>query len=106
MMTTVGKPTTQERPGAHGKRSRGQRAQRGVGPRPASVTASGSSIPPPGIAFYTPDGSICHYRCGRPLVFLGRRGGIEMDFYCEQCVEHVTLPECILSRIPSSLATS
>jgi hypothetical protein len=50
--------------------------------------------------FRTRDGRIGHSRCGRPLEFHGCRAGIELDFYCHACVEHVTLPECVLSRIP------
>ena len=56
--------------------------------------------PVPGTAFRTRDGNIGHARCGWMLAFQGRRAGIELDFYCPCCVEHVTLPDCILPRIP------
>ncbi len=58
------------------------------------------TAPPMVMVFRTRDGRIGHARCCRPLEFHGRRAGIELDFYCQRCVEHVTLPECILSRIP------
>jgi hypothetical protein len=58
------------------------------------------TAPPMVMVFWTRDGRISHARCGQPLEFQGRRAGLELDFYCQRCVEHVTLPECILSRIP------
>ena len=62
--------------------------------------------PPLVMVFRTPDGRIGHGRCGEILEFQGRRAGIELDFYCQRCVEHVTLPACILSRIPSGALTA
>jgi hypothetical protein len=56
--------------------------------------------PPPTMVFLTPDGRVVHARCGSALEFQGRRAQLELDFYCPRCVEHVSLPECILSRIP------
>lgn len=46
------------------------------------------------------DGAIHHTRCGRPIALQGRRAGLELDFYCLGCVESVTLPVYVLSRIP------
>lgn len=47
------------------------------------------------------DGAIHHARCGRPVVLERHRaGGLEVDFYCLACAETVTLPFCVLSRIP------
>ena len=47
------------------------------------------------------DGGIHHARCGRRVMPEGHRaGGLELDFYCLDCAETVTLPLCVLSRIP------
>ena len=46
------------------------------------------------------DGRLFHTWCDRPLDFQGRRAGLELDFYCSHCVEHVTVPECVLLRVP------
>jgi hypothetical protein len=45
-------------------------------------------------------GEFRHARCSRELVFVGVRGGIEIDFYCLGCREHITLPEAALARVP------
>ena len=44
-------------------------------------------------------GELRHARCDRELVFVGVRGGIEIDFYCLGCREHITLPEPALARV-------
>ena len=45
-----------------------------------------------------------------PFIIWGSRGitsHLETgDFYCPRCVEHVTIPECILSRIPLGTLTA
>ena len=41
-----------------------------------------------------------HARCGQPLMYLRRRQGVELDFHCRVCHEHVSLPEYALSRVP------
>ena len=46
------------------------------------------------------DGELHHSRCERELIFVGVRGGIEIDFYCLGCREHITLPEAALARVP------
>ncbi len=47
------------------------------------------------------DGAIHHTRCGSRIALGGARaGGLEVDFYCRECAETVTLPFCVLSRIP------
>ncbi len=46
------------------------------------------------------NGEIHHARCNRELIFIGIRGGIEVDFYCLGCREHITLPEAALARVP------
>lgn len=50
------------------------------------------------------DGTIHHAWCGRPLQYQHMRGGLELDFYCLQCVEHVTVPVHALARIPMGSA--
>lgn len=45
-------------------------------------------------------GEFRHARCDRELTFVGVRGGIEIDFYCLYCREHVTLTEAALGRLP------
>jgi hypothetical protein len=78
------------------------RARGGYAPRRARRVASSPLL----MAFRMPDGQIGHVRCGSSLEFRGRRAQLEPDFYCPRCVEHVTLPECILSRIPLGAVTS
>ena len=63
-------------------------------------------MPPLLMVFRARDGRMGHARCGGPLTFQGRRAEIELDFYCPRCVEHVTIPECILSRIPLGTLTA
>ena len=46
------------------------------------------------------DGTIFHARCGQPLAYMRTRGGLELDFYCLECVEHVTLPLHAMARVP------
>ena len=51
--------------------------------------------------YRTLDGAIHHARCGQPVMLERHRaGGLELDFYCLACAETVTLPFCVLSRIP------
>jgi hypothetical protein len=46
------------------------------------------------------DGALHHSRCSRDLRYLGARGGgRELDFYCQTCHEHVTLPQIVVSRL-------
>ena len=46
------------------------------------------------------DGGLHHARCSRRLSFHGQRAGLELDFYCLACAESVTIPFCVLERIP------
>ncbi len=50
------------------------------------------------------DGGIRHARCGQGIALQGHRGSVgpemELDFYCFACAESVTLPLCVVSRIP------
>ncbi|MBI4611315.1 MAG: hypothetical protein HY726_20180 [Candidatus Rokubacteria bacterium] len=56
--------------------------------------------PPIATVFRKPDEGIYHARCRQRVQFRGTRGGVEVDFYCLCCYEHVTLPEDLLPRIP------
>jgi hypothetical protein len=46
------------------------------------------------------DGTIYHARCGQPAEYLRTRGGLELDFYCLACVEHITLAINALPQVP------
>lgn len=60
-----------------------------------------SAIPPIVTVHRGANGGIVHTRCARQIEFVGvRGGGVEVDFYCLACREHVTLTEAALSRIP------
>lgn len=86
--------------GAYGGPRHHVRATGGGTPRPAPMPAHRPAAPPVVTVFRTPDGRIFHAWCRQPLEFQGRRAGLELDFYCLHCVEHVPLPECVVSRIP------
>ena len=58
---------------------------------------------PPIVTVFRGSDGIYHARCGRRIEFRGSRGGVEFDFYCLGCREHVTLPEAVLPRIPDGL---
>ena len=49
---------------------------------------------------YLTDDGLHHARCGEVLAFIRRRQGLELDFHCRVCHEHVSLPEYALSRVP------
>jgi hypothetical protein len=69
--------------------------------RPTPRTQETSSALPRIVTVYRgPEGDIYHARCHTPVGFIGTRGGIEYDFYCLECREHVTLTENALTRIP------
>ena len=82
------------RAGAH------RMAEVASGPKPAVAGHDPSHAPQPGLVFRTRDGDLRHCWCGQPLEFHGRRGRLELDFYCRRCLEHVTLPECVLPSVP------
>jgi len=46
------------------------------------------------------DGGLHHTRCNQRLSLQGHRAGLELDFYCLACTESVTIPFCVLERIP------
>jgi hypothetical protein len=56
---------------------------------------------PPSTTVFVADGRLHHSWCKQPLDYQGTRAGLELDFYCYRCVEHVSMPETVLSRIPS-----
>lgn len=64
-------------------------------------TAMGASLDAEIVTVYCAlDGAIHHARCGQRVMLKGQRAGLELDFYCLACAETVTLPFCVLSRIP------
>lgn len=69
---------------------------------PATPVATSSRTLPRIATVYrgVASGEFHHTRCDRELTFVGVRGGIEIDFYCLNCREHVTLTEFALSRVP------
>ena len=48
------------------------------------------------------DGGLHHSRCSQRLALHGQRAGqeLELDFYCLTCTESVTIPFCVVDRIP------
>jgi hypothetical protein len=67
----------------------------------ASATRVRNEVPPVTIV-YIGEAGIHHTRCGQRIEFRGSRGGLELEFYCRACHEHVTLPDHVLTRIPSA----
>jgi hypothetical protein len=63
-------------------------------------TTPRSAIPPVTTVHRGPDGSLHHTRCARRLEFMGGRAGIELDFYCYTCCEHITLNPYVVMRLP------
>jgi hypothetical protein len=69
---------------------------------PAAVAVASPRTMPRIVSVYRGPvgGELRHSRCERELIFIGMRGGIELDFYCLGCREHITLPEAALARVP------
>lgn len=65
---------------------------------------SRSTMPPVATVFRAPDGALHHSRCASRMDFMGRRAGLELDFYCLICCEHVTVTPYVLSRLPEAAA--
>jgi hypothetical protein len=65
----------------------------------ATVRPAANEMPTITTVFLGEDG-LHHARCGQPMAFLRKRQGLELDFHCRVCHEHVTLPEYALSRVP------
>lgn len=92
------------------RRSRSRRIERHARRAPGQALSTGhvGGVPHPGptaaakplVYRTTAGGAVCHARCGQPLGFQGRRGELELDFYCHRCMEHVTVPECVVPLIP------
>jgi hypothetical protein len=66
--------------------------------RPA---ATPRSLPPVAGVHRRADTRLYHTRCGRAIELVNVRGGVEFDFRCVSCWEHVTLTESALMRVPS-----
>ena len=62
---------------------------------------SRSSMPPVATVFRSTDGALHHARCATRMDFMGGRAGVELDFYCLTCCEHVTVTPYVLSRLPT-----
>ena len=65
-----------------------------------TTTSSRTAMPPVATVHRAPDGSLHHTRCARRLEFMGGRAGIELDFYCYSCCEHITLNSYVMMRLP------
>jgi hypothetical protein len=63
-------------------------------------TPSRTALPPVATVHRAPDGSLHHTRCSRRLEFMGGRAGVELDFYCYTCCEHITLNPYVVMRLP------
>jgi hypothetical protein len=60
------------------------------------------SMPVPRVTtVFQSEGRIHHTRCRGAIDFRGSRGGVELDFYCRTCREHITLPEHAVARVPA-----
>jgi hypothetical protein len=68
--------------------------------KPMQGPAEPDAPPPIVTVFVGVQGGIHHARCGRRIGYQGSRGGQELDFYCLECREHITLPEIVLPRLP------
>jgi hypothetical protein len=60
-----------------------------------------NAMPPVATVYRAADGSLHHARCASRMDFQGRRAGLELDFYCLQCCEHITLTPYVLMRLGS-----
>lgn len=89
-------PVRTGNPQREGARPSSRRSQHRVVPDPINALEA----PPIVTVFRRPEGGLHHARCRQPLSFQGTRGGLELDFYCLRCVEHVTLPESVIHRVP------
>ena len=62
-------------------------------------TTSRAMMPPVATVFRSPDGDLHHARCASRMDFMGGRAGLELDFYCLTCCEHVTVTPYVLARL-------
>jgi hypothetical protein len=61
--------------------------------------ATPRTLPPVAGVHRGADTRLYHTRCGRPIELVNVRGGIELDFRCVSCWEHITLTEHALARV-------
>jgi hypothetical protein len=66
-----------------------------------TTTTTRPAMPPVSTVYRAADGSLHHARCASRMEFQGRRAGLELDFYCLQCCEHITLTPYVLMRLGS-----
>lgn len=83
------------------RRKRGRpKGSTGISRRhPDSLLAAEIAKSPLATVYASTDGELYHSVCKTPLEFQGRRAQLEFDFYCLRCMEHVALPQFVLSRI-------
>jgi hypothetical protein len=62
-------------------------------------TANRSTMPPVATVYRSTDGALHHTRCASRMDFMGGRAGLELDFYCLTCCEHVTVTPYVLTRL-------
>jgi hypothetical protein len=67
--------------------------------KPLAGTAR-PGMPPVATVHRGADGSLHHTRCARRMEFMGGRAGVELDFYCYTCCEHITLTPYVVMRLP------
>jgi hypothetical protein len=89
----------QQRTAIRRRSSRAQRAATAVTPE-ARPEEPARTVPTIRSAFRSVDGKLHHARCGRPIELVGVRGGVELDFRCIGCWEHVTLTPASITRLP------
>jgi hypothetical protein len=65
-----------------------------------TVTTARPAMPPVRTVHRGADGSLHHTRCSRRMEFMGGRAGVELDFYCYTCCEHITLNPYVVMRLP------
>jgi len=65
----------------------------------ATVRPAANEMPTITTVFLGDEG-LHHARCGQAMVFLRKRQGLELDFHCRVCHEHIALTEYALNRIP------
>jgi hypothetical protein len=69
-------------------------------PMTKTLTTTRTAMPPVSTVYRAPDGSLHHARCARRMEFMGGRAGVELDFYCYTCCEHITLNPYVVMRLP------
>jgi len=68
-------------------------------PLPSTRRARPRPATPRMAMYFSPDGTLHHARCRRPLQFRGIRAELEGDFWCDGCHETVTLPKYAVSQV-------